>query len=174
MRGFLFNKMKSILERRKSFKKKLINRMTPAEIILDDYLSANGISFKKQAILSPYIVDFLIIDKGLVIEMDGAIHNLDYVKAKDCRKDDYFMSLGLFVFHFRNEEPPNNIIENIKKFKDLSQRDLKTLKIMIARINGMANNKEFSKVMMDFSSYKEMRKLWKSFKSGYLANYYRP
>lgn len=174
MRGFLFNKMKSILERRKSFKKQLIKRMTPAEIILDDYLLANGIPFKKQAILSPYIVDFLIIDKGLVIEMDGSIHNLDHVKAKDCRKDDYFMSLGLFVFHFRNEEPPNNIIESIKKFKNLSQRDLKTLKIMIARINGMANNKEFSKVMMDFSSYKEMRKLWKSFKSGYLVNYYRP
>ena len=165
--------MKSILERRKSFQKQLVKRLTPAEIVLERHLSAHKISFKRQAILSPYIADFLIFEKGIVIELDGAIHNLDSVKAKDCRKDDYLMSIGLFVLHFKNEENPINIIEDIKRFKELNARDLKILKIMIARINGMANNKDFSKVMMDFSDYKEMRKLWKSFKSGYLTKNFR-
>ena len=55
------------------------NRKNPteAESILWDMLKGNniGLHFRRQHIILDYIVDFICIEKGLVIELDGGYHN---------------------------------------------------------------------------------------------------
>ena len=56
------------------------NRKNPteAESVLWDMLKGNniGLHFRRQHIILDYIVDFICIEKGLVIELDGGYHNV--------------------------------------------------------------------------------------------------
>ena len=158
--------MKSMLEQRKIFRKKLIQRETFSEKILYDFFKTKNIFFERQKIISPYIADFLILDRGLIIELDGSVHQIDKIKEKDYRRDDYFMSMGFFVLHFPNNTIHQDILNKINQFSILPKERIKRIKSYISKVNGMAHNKIFSKVMMDFSDYHQMRELWKKFKSG--------
>ncbi len=164
--NFLFGKdMKSMLENRRSFRKKLINRRTIAEKLLENYLISVGFKFESQKIISPYIADFLILDRGLIIELDGSIHQTNRVKEKDYRRDDYFMSMKFFVLHFNNNVSPEIIYKEIQKFPILNPSWKKNmLRMHIAKVNGMANNKGFSNLMFSSSNYKEMKEIWKLYK----------
>ena len=58
-----------------------------------------------------YILDFLVLPFGIVIEIDGSQHNsnIEY----DSRRDDFLDSLGLYVIRFDNEIVRNNLREVI-------------------------------------------------------------
>ncbi len=161
---------KSLLDNRRIFRKVLIRKETVSEKRLDNFFKSIKFKIEKQKIISPYITDFLVVERGLIIEIDGSIHNMNRIKEKDYRRDDYFMSMGLFVLHFNNYESPENIYKNIINFPVLHIYKIRNIKRCIAKVNGMANNIKFSKVMQDFSNYKDMANLWKRFKSGYLEN----
>jgi len=62
--------------------------MTEAEVLLWNALrgrKCNGLKFRRQVPIAWYVVDFLCMEKSLVIEVDGGIHdeqitnNLSYV-----------------------------------------------------------------------------------------------
>ncbi|WP_369426718.1 endonuclease domain-containing protein [Waterburya agarophytonicola] len=58
--------------------KELRQNMTPVEKILWDYLRAkrlNNLKFRRQQIIEEFIVNFYCHSLGLIIEVDGEIHN---------------------------------------------------------------------------------------------------
>jgi very-short-patch-repair endonuclease len=62
----------------------------------------DGHKFKRQYLVGPYIVDFVCIEKKLIVELDGALHANRV--AYDMERDTFLASEGFEVFRFRNEE----------------------------------------------------------------------
>src|SRR3990172_8706295 len=84
--------------------KELRRDMTPAEKILWQELRANklGAHFRRQQIIAGFIVDFYCHKAGLVIELDGDIHDLQ--QEEEARREKVLREMGLRVVRFRNEE----------------------------------------------------------------------
>ena len=83
--------------------KELRREMTPAEKILWEELRANklGVHFRRQQVVQGFIVDFYCHQAGLVIEVDGDVHDLQ--KEEDERREKVLSALGLRVVRFRND-----------------------------------------------------------------------
>lgn len=91
------------------------NNPTHAEEILWNALKANKESyhFRQQHVVNSFIVDFICLQKQLVIEVDGDIHDLQ--KEKDEDRTSILNHLGFKVVRFRNDEVINNLDDVIKK-----------------------------------------------------------
>jgi len=79
--------------------------MTPAERKLWAQLCANrlgGWHFRRQQIISGFIVDFYCHRAALVVEVDGPIHQQQ--QAADAERDTVLRAHGLRVLRFTNEE----------------------------------------------------------------------
>ena len=59
----------------------------------------NGLKFDRQKVVGNYIVDFCCIDTGVVIEIDGHIHNNK--QDKDNERDDFMKGLGLEIIRIQ-------------------------------------------------------------------------
>ncbi len=84
--------------------RELRHEMTPAEKILWEELRANklGVHFRRQQVIEGFIVDFYCHQAGLVIEVDGDVHDLQ--KEEDERRERVLSALGLRVVRFQNDE----------------------------------------------------------------------
>lgn len=99
--------------------KELRQQMTPAEKALWDRLrksSLDGLHFRRQQVIAGFIVDFYCHSAGLVIEIDGPIHEsqLEY----DEERERIFSDRGLRVLRFSNQEvleSGNEVIMVIKE-----------------------------------------------------------
>ena len=80
--------------------------MTEAEIKLWCYLKTHplGFKFRRQHPLAYFIVDFYCHAAKLVIEVDGAVHNLAENKLADAERQSYIEEQGLQVIRFTNKE----------------------------------------------------------------------
>ncbi len=90
--------------------------LTPAELALWQLLRrANlGVRFRRQEPIGPYIVDFVCIRRKLVVEADGAGHE---VSEHDYRRDGYLRAKGYKVLRFENRDiawNPEWVIKEIK------------------------------------------------------------
>ena len=67
----------------------------------------DGLKFRRQHPMEPYIVDFYCADEQLVVELDGKSHNdaADY----DSRRSEYLSKLGLTVFRVANDDVLTNL-----------------------------------------------------------------
>ncbi|MBU6165767.1 MAG: DUF559 domain-containing protein [Alphaproteobacteria bacterium] len=75
---------------------------TPAERRLWTMLSGSklgGLKFRRQAVIGPFIVDFLCPTLALVVEADGDSHD---DPARDACRDSALGRLGYTVLHFAN------------------------------------------------------------------------
>ena len=114
----------------KDFSKDNRKNRTEAENILWQLLRNDKIGYKirRQHVIDIFIVDFVSLMKGLVIEVDGGIHNLN--READEARTKLLNNLGFEVIRFSNEEVLKNaqlIVEKIKtKLDSLAERD-KTL-----------------------------------------------
>jgi very-short-patch-repair endonuclease len=70
----------------------------------------NGYKFRRQHPLSYYIVDFVCLEKGLIIEVDGGQH--DKMRKRDEIRTKWLEQQGFLVLRFWNNEVLNNI-ENV-------------------------------------------------------------
>ena len=61
-----------------------------------------GFKFKRQHLISGYIVDFVCLEMKLVVELDGGIHKLK--REGDSIRDAVLQTLGYRVLRFGNEE----------------------------------------------------------------------
>ena len=52
--------------------------------------------------MGPYIVDFVCLERGIVIEVDGGHHNEQ--PMYDAKRDDYLGAQGFFVLRFWDHE----------------------------------------------------------------------
>ncbi|MGB1018928.1 MAG: isoleucine--tRNA ligase, partial [Chitinophagales bacterium] len=99
----------------KELKEKKINEETQEETILWEYLKTKklgGYKFRRQHIIDMFIVDFVCLKKGLIVEVDGAYHNLPEQIKNDQERTEVLESLGFKVIRFTNNEVIGDI-ENV-------------------------------------------------------------
>jgi very-short-patch-repair endonuclease len=65
----------------------------------------NGHKFRRQAIVGPFIADFLCSQKALIVEVDGDTHD----EAKDRLRDDELAILGFRVVRVSNYDVISNM-----------------------------------------------------------------
>ncbi len=85
--------------------KTLRAEQTEAEQRLWYHLRANrlnGLKFKRQKPLGPYIVDFVCMEHALIVEADGGHHEGN--QAYDLRRDNWLREQGFRVLRFWNNE----------------------------------------------------------------------
>jgi very-short-patch-repair endonuclease len=89
--------------------KELRREMTPAEKILWQELRANklGVHFRRQQVIQGFIVDFYCHKAGLVVEVDGDVHDLQ--QEEDARREKVLREMGLRIIRFRNDEIEKNL-----------------------------------------------------------------
>jgi very-short-patch-repair endonuclease len=99
--------------------KELRRDMTPAEKILWQELRANklGVHLRRQQVIAGFIVDFYCHKAGLVIEVDGDIHDLQ--QEEDARREKVLSEMGLRIVRFRNEEVIRNLSAVVGKVREL-------------------------------------------------------
>ncbi|HEY2708942.1 MAG TPA: DUF559 domain-containing protein [Caulobacteraceae bacterium] len=61
-----------------------------------------GHHFRRQAPIGPYVVDFVSHRLRLIIEVDGGIHNLGEVAARDAERESWFIGRGYRVVRLTN------------------------------------------------------------------------
>jgi very-short-patch-repair endonuclease len=87
--------------------KLLRHTMTRAETLLWRYVKAGhleGLSFRRQAPMGPYIVDFVCHAARLVIEIDGETHDFAERLRRDQARDAWLASRGYIVKRFTNDD----------------------------------------------------------------------
>jgi very-short-patch-repair endonuclease len=58
--------------------------------------------FRRQFSIGPYIADFVCMEQGIVVEIDGGYH--DAIAQRDTARQTYLENLGYRVIQFTNEE----------------------------------------------------------------------
>ncbi len=107
--------------------KELRQSPSPVEQLLWNQLrkapKESGVRFRRQHPLHPYIVDFVCLELKLVIEVDGASHEIQ--QSYDKRRDQYLNGLGYAVLRFSNDDVVKNtqgvvetILQRTKELKD--------------------------------------------------------
>ena len=92
--------------------------MTEAEKILWYRLrnrKLNGLKFRRQHPIDRFVADFFCVEKELVIEIDGGIHNETNIKELDENRTYELERFGLKVLRFSNEEVENEIEKVLEK-----------------------------------------------------------
>lgn len=69
-----------------------------------DYLRKSPVTFQRQKVIGPYIVDFYCVKAHPVIEIDGAQHFEEKGKVKDRVRDAFLSELGIRVLRYSNVE----------------------------------------------------------------------
>ena len=85
--------------------------MTEAERIIWYNVRAHrfqGVSFRRQAPIGPYIVDFVCHAAKLIIEVDGGQHFEPESVVRDARRDAYLAAQGYRVLRFNNLDVMTN------------------------------------------------------------------
>ena len=68
----------------------------------------DGIPFRRQAPVGPYVADFVWLSGRLVIEVDGGQHNEPRGEVKDSARTAWLRSQGFEVLRFWNNEVMRN------------------------------------------------------------------
>ena len=90
--------------------RELRHEMTPAEKKLWASLRTNrleGLHFRRQQVIEPYIVDFYCHQAALVVEVDGGVHQ--HQQDYDQKREEDLRAHGLRVVRFTNREVNENI-----------------------------------------------------------------
>ena len=77
----------------------------------------DGFKFRRQHGVGPYIVDFICIEAGLVVELDGGQH-ADQV-SYDSRRSVFIEAAGYRVVRFWNNEVLENIEGVVERIHEL-------------------------------------------------------
>lgn len=90
----------------------LRKNMTKQERILWKLLrnsNLNNYKFRRQHPIGDYIVDFVCMEKFLIIEVDGGQHNQKVNIENDKKRTEYFEKRGFNVVRFWNSDIDLNI-----------------------------------------------------------------
>jgi very-short-patch-repair endonuclease len=97
----------AVSEQHRHRAKHLRRAMTRAEILLWRYLKAHhldGLSFRRQAPMGQYIIDFVCHTARLIVELDGETHDFEERQRHDAVRDEWLASRGYCVLRFTNEK----------------------------------------------------------------------
>ena len=104
----------------KEFAKKNKQHPTEAEKLLWECLRGKNLWFKfnRQHIVGDYIVDFICIEKSLVVEVDGGYHSEYEQIQKDEMRTESVRRMGFRLIRFANEDVYGRIQDVIDKIKE--------------------------------------------------------
>ncbi len=108
-------KWKKIKETARNLRK----NQTDAEEILWQHLRGKQLGYKirRQQVIESFIVDFVSLDKKIVMEVDGGKHIDAEIQQYDEFRTEVLNHLGFKVIRFRNEEVELKIGDVLKKIK---------------------------------------------------------
>lgn len=89
------------------FAKSLRHTATDAENFIWQILRAKrfmNLKFRRQHVITPYIVDFYCHEIGLVVELDGAQHGTDDAIEYNAERTKFLEALGLTVVRYWNHD----------------------------------------------------------------------
>ena len=90
----------------------LRNNSTLSEVLLWNELKGrqiNGFQFFRQKPIGNFIVDFYCPKLKLVIEIDGASHEIKKNQIRDKKKDQFLQSLGLSIIRIDDWDVKQNL-----------------------------------------------------------------
>ena len=64
----------------------------------------DGYHFRRQAPMGAYVVDFVCHHSRLVVEVDGGVHRMDVVAARDAERDAWLALRGYKVIRIANSQ----------------------------------------------------------------------
>ena len=110
----------------KPIARELRKNQTETEEIIWEAVRNNQLGFKirRQHAIEKFIVDFVCIEKKLVIEIDGEVHLKQ--KEEDAIRTEALNLAGFKVIRFTNEEVKNNLQVVIQKIKTALQSEATT------------------------------------------------
>ncbi|MBO9670394.1 MAG: endonuclease domain-containing protein [Sphingobium sp.] len=82
---------------------RLRQEMTDAEKIVWRHLrnrQLDGFKFRRQTTIGPFVVDFLCVERSLIVEIDGGQHS----EVRDAARTDYLDAQGYRIMRFWNHE----------------------------------------------------------------------
>ncbi|MBI2713255.1 MAG: endonuclease domain-containing protein [Rhizobiales bacterium] len=92
--------------------RRLRKTMTQQEVKVWNHLRSwrkRGYHFRRQAPRKGYIVDFVCLKYGLVVEIDGGQHNLKAHATADEKRDQTLIRSGFRVLRFWNSDVDSNL-----------------------------------------------------------------
>lgn len=93
---------------------------TPAEAALWTLVRNRqvvGLKFRRQHAIDDFIVDFICLDRALIVEVDGSIHDQPEQAEYDTQRQAHLEGLGYQVLRFKNAEvlkTPERVTAQIK------------------------------------------------------------
>ena len=123
----LYEQLKEKAERMRKYPTEAESAMW--EMLSDKNLDAK---FRRQHVIGDYIVDFVCLEKQLVIELDGGYHNDLEQCQRDTVRTNYLQSKGFSVLRFTNEE----VIGNTKETLSIVRNALKYLPLQTPSLEG--------------------------------------
>jgi ATP-dependent DNA helicase RecG len=93
---------------------------TESELTLWESLKTKklGTKFRRQHIIDKFIVDFVSIEKKLIIEVDGGYHNLPEQQEADALRTTILEEVGFTIIRFTNEQVIGDIESVINRIND--------------------------------------------------------
>ena len=105
----------------KLLRQTLRNNATSAEAILWRALKGkqvDGLKFRRQFGVGPYVIDFYCPEIRLGIELDGGVHKTSYTNEYDEMRTKYLNENRIRILRFDNEVIYNNVEGIIEAIKD--------------------------------------------------------
>ncbi len=99
----------------------LRKRQTDAERALWSKLrnkQIEGVKFRRQQPIGSYIVDFVSLERKLIIEIDGGQYNQRKVREKDEEREKWLKEKGYQILRFWNNDVLTNIEGVLEKIKE--------------------------------------------------------
>ena len=116
--------------------KDLRQTQTEAEAFIWSELRGRRFSnfkFRRQVPLGNYIVDFVCLDRQVVVELDGGQHNEATHRTYDARRDAWLRSQGFEVLRFWNSDV-------FEEWEGLAERLWHTLRNRPSRRNSLSTS----------------------------------
>ncbi|MDX8440417.1 endonuclease domain-containing protein [Mesorhizobium australafricanum] len=85
-------------------------------------LKTDGLKFRRQSPIGPYVVDFVCPSVKLIVEVDGDLHETEAGKRHDLNRDSYLQSLGYVVVRIDEPDVINSAWHVAQFVKDEAER----------------------------------------------------
>ena len=118
------SKLQPNIKEQTILRKSLRNNSTAAEALLWKRLNnrqVDGLKFRRQYGMGPYILDFFCCELRLCIELDGEAHNKSEAVEYDERRTWLLEKNDITVMRYKNEvvyQSIETIVDDIKRFRE--------------------------------------------------------